>query len=93
MATDTWLGLHSRYLLSSEWKTRKTAVLRRDGYICQACLQNPATQVHHLTYKHWGHEPLFDLVAVCKPCHDKITQLDRNPQAARPDIDFEELTL
>lgn len=78
---------HSNYLRSPEWKARRVAVLRRDGYICQACLQNEASQVHHLTYKHWGHEPLFELVSVCKPCHDQITTLDRSGTASRPDGD------
>ena len=66
------------YLRSYDWKERRGKVLRRDGYMCQSCLNAPATQVHHLTYKHLGNEPLFELVSVCKPCHDKITDMDRN---------------
>ena len=75
--TGAWFCKHNAYLRSPEWAERRQKVLRRD-YICQACLQNPATQAHHLTYDHWGHEPLYDLVAVCKPCHDEITKMDRN---------------
>ena len=81
-----WLNEHNAYLRSHEWKARRGKVLRRDGYMCQACLNNPATQVHHLTYKHWGNEPLFELVAVCKPCHDDITALDRGEKPARPEV-------
>ncbi len=80
-----WFIQHNAYLRSPEWKARRGKVLRRDGYICQACLSNPATQVHHLTYKHWGHEPLFELEAICEPCHDDITAMDRGEKAARPD--------
>ena len=76
--TNEWFKEHSDYLRSYDWKNRRDRVLQRDGYMCQACLNNPATQVHHLTYKHWGNEPLFELVAVCKPCHDKLTDMDRN---------------
>jgi 5-methylcytosine-specific restriction endonuclease McrA len=93
MATEEWLATHRLYTKSPEWQARKASVLRRDGYVCQACGTNPATQVHHLTYRHWGHEPLFDLVAVCKPCHDRITEMDRSPQASRPDVEFEEWAL
>lgn len=69
--------LHGDYLRSPEWRAKRDAVLRRDGYMCQACLQNQAVQVHHKTYRHWGNEPLFDLVAVCEICHDEITKMDR----------------
>lgn len=66
------------YLNSDLWKRKRLAVLKRDNYLCQACLTLPATQVHHLSYRHVFNEPLFDLVSVCNQCHDKITQLDRS---------------
>ena len=84
-----WFKKHTAYLRSPEWAERRANVLRRDGYICQACLQNPANQVHHLSYDHWGHEPLFDLTSVCKPCHNKLTAMDRNRrngQKSEPEI-------
>ena len=73
-----WFDVHGEYTRSHAWKEKRGKVLRRDGYVCQACLNNEAHQVHHLSYKHWGNEPLFELVSVCKPCHDKITDMDRN---------------
>ena len=87
--TKEWYRKHNDYLRSPEWKERRMKVLRRDGYMCQACLQNPATQVHHLSYDHWGHEPLFELTSICKPCHDKITEMDhnrRNGQKSEPEL-------
>ena len=72
-----WFADYSQYLQSPEWKLKRDAVFRRDGYMCQACLSAPAQQAHHLTYDHYGDEPLFDLVAVCIPCHEKITKMDR----------------
>jgi hypothetical protein len=68
---------YEAYLCSPEWRGRRKQVLERDAYLCQACRISRATQVHHLTYKHLGNEPLFDLVAVCVPCHERITELDR----------------
>ena len=58
---------------SPAWAKKRDLVLKRDNYICQACLQEPATMVHHKTYIHFGDEPLFDLESVSDKCHDKLT--------------------
>lgn len=71
-----WFTKYNNYLRSPEWQARRQKVLIRDKYLCQACLEKNATQVHHLSYDHVFNEPLFELVAVCKECHDKLTQLD-----------------
>ena len=76
--TKEWFRKHNDYLRSPEWAERRMNVLRRDGYMCQACLRNPAREVHHLSYLHWGHEPLFELTSVCQQCHDDLTEMDRN---------------
>jgi 5-methylcytosine-specific restriction endonuclease McrA len=67
-----WWERYDKYLASPEWLALRRAVLKRDGHLCQGCLQNAATQVHHLTYERVGDEMLFDLVSVCKACHEKI---------------------
>jgi 5-methylcytosine-specific restriction endonuclease McrA len=75
-----WLAEHDRYLASSAWEVRRAAVLLRDKYRCQARLDNcrdKATQVHHVSYRHWRNEPLFDLISVCWTCHQEITRMDR----------------
>jgi hypothetical protein len=71
-----FLNQHSNYLSSDTWKTKRALVLKRDNYICQSCLQNKATQVHHLDYQYLQNEPLFKLISVCKKCHDTITAMD-----------------
>lgn len=63
---------HEEYLQSERWESKRRRVLERAGHVCQACLTRKATQVHHLTYDHWTNEPLYDLVAVCDPCHRAI---------------------
>lgn len=65
---DEWLKLHTVYLRSSAWKDVRERALRRDSYACQIC-GGGATQVHHLTYKRWRHEQLFDVVSLCEKCH------------------------
>jgi len=68
-----WLeNTHKKYLQSDKWMNKRAKVLARDNYVCQACVTNKASQVHHLNYRNYGDEPLFDLVSVCVPCHNKI---------------------
>ena len=74
--TDWW-DKYDAYLSSEKWKSKRDKVLKRDNYLCQACLENKATEVHHKTYRYVGDEPLFDLVSVCNPCHERITNIDR----------------
>ena len=62
----------------STWKIKRLKALKRDNYLCQSCLVNPATDIHHKTYIHFSNEPLFDLVSVCGPCHAFLTKLDRS---------------
>lgn len=63
---------YNRYLNSDKWKLKREKVFERDKNLCQACLTNKATQVHHLTYQNIYDEPLFELISVCARCHDKI---------------------
>jgi 5-methylcytosine-specific restriction endonuclease McrA len=63
---------YQEYLSSEDWGRRRQAVLERDGGRCQACLKVEATQVHHKTYKHIYNEPLFDLVSICRRCHEML---------------------
>lgn len=60
------------YYLSKEWAEKRNLVLKRDNNICQACLIASATDVHHLTYLHFKNEFLFELISVCKKCHEEI---------------------
>ena len=70
-----WFEGYSEYLKSDKWKIKRAKVLERDNNICKACETNKATQVHHLSYQFVFDEPLFDLIAICTLCHDKIHKL------------------
>ena len=72
-AWDAW---YAEYLQTPEWDERRSKVLRRAGGTCEGCRRNPQdgyrpVNVHHLTYDHAGREFLWELVAVCKDCHDR----------------------
>lgn len=76
-----WFEEYKKYLESPQWKALRLQVLKRDNYLCQACLDAFATQVHHKSYEFvdlQGSEPAFDLVAVCTPCHKKIEQMKKS---------------
>jgi 5-methylcytosine-specific restriction endonuclease McrA len=61
------------FLKSDEWATVRRQVLSRAKLVCEACLSDSATEVHHTGYAHGSLPPLWELRAVCRPCHEKIT--------------------
>lgn len=68
-----WWDMYHRYLRSAIWQVKRQLVLERCGGICESCGQRDAEHVHHLKYPEtFGHEPLWDLRAVCVPCHKII---------------------
>jgi len=77
---SNWFSEHNDYLKSETWQEKREEVLRRDKYLCQACLKRKATEIHHLSYDHWKNEPLYELISVCHECHQAITEIDRKNQ-------------
>jgi 5-methylcytosine-specific restriction endonuclease McrA len=63
---------YDEYLKGLEWTSKREKVFARAGGLCEGCGQRPAEDVHHLTYRHIYNEFLFELVAVCRMCHDRI---------------------
>lgn len=78
-----WWKDYNAYLESSKWKQKRASVLKRAGGRCEACGKNKATEVHHRTYDHLYNEPLFDLFAICRSCHEDITRMDRESRSRR----------
>ncbi|NTT88310.1 HNH endonuclease [Tabrizicola fusiformis] len=62
---------YAAYLRTPEWQVKRLKVLKRANGICEGCLACEATEVHHKTYRHVQNELLFDLVALCRQCHEK----------------------
>jgi len=67
-----WLRCYRAYLASDEWQLRRKLVLLRAQGICEGCRSKPANDVHHHTYAHAGDEFLFELVALCRTCHERF---------------------
>lgn len=61
---------YQRYLASTEWQERRRLALQRDRNVCQGCHRARAVEVHHLTYEHIGKELLYELVSLCRECHE-----------------------
>lgn len=77
---SNWFIDYNKYLDSPQWREKRARVLKRDGGLCQCCLKNMATQVHHKSYEFVdlkGSEPAFDLVAICGPCHEQIEAMKK----------------
>ena len=70
-----WRHVYEIYLASPEWRAKRDAVLRRDHYLCQCCLQRRAVTAHHRLYpspatpEAFVHQPCYQLSAICEPCH------------------------
>lgn len=67
-----WWDQYTAHLASDQWRVTADKVLRRAGYTCEGCMEQRATQVHHLTYDHMGAEFLFELRALCRSCHERL---------------------
>jgi len=64
-----------RYLESSRWRNLACAVRMRAKGKCEICRRADGEECAHLTYERIFHEPIDDLLWVCKKCH---RELDHN---------------
>ena len=67
-----WRDRYERHLRSPAWARKRQLVLDREKGVCQGCRESRAVEVHHLSYQNLGNEPLFELVALCSPCHRNV---------------------
>ncbi len=63
---------YEAYLQTQEWADRRALIFTRSGGVCEGCRQAAAAEVHHLTYEHVGAEFLWELVAICRECHERV---------------------
>jgi len=67
-----WSARHEERLNRQDWHMIRKHVFDRDGYVCQGCLKNEAEVCHHITYDNEGSEFCFELISLCRDCHDRI---------------------
>jgi hypothetical protein len=63
---------YDAYMRSDAWAIRREQVITRAGGICEGCREAEAVQAHHLTYRNFRNEFLWELVAICRNCHDRF---------------------
>jgi 5-methylcytosine-specific restriction endonuclease McrA len=66
---NEWRALYDAYMTSGRWARKRARVLARDGWRCTKCGRRGILQIHHLSYRFFGREPLEDLVTLCEQCH------------------------
>ncbi len=76
---DARRARYHQYLASERWADIRVRVLIRARGICEGCARSPAHDVHHLAYAHIYEEFLFELVALCRPCHERWHKDDARP--------------
>lgn len=84
-------AIRAPYYQSEEWRAVRQRVMQRARNVCEGCCNSPAVEVHHMTYENFGKEFLWELRAVCKPCHERYhaPQKDRDAAIRRGEIPFE----
>lgn len=70
-AREEWKREYHDYLRTPDWAAIRDFVLQRENHLCQGCRRERATQAHHTTYQNVGQEFIFELVALCRPCHER----------------------
>jgi 5-methylcytosine-specific restriction endonuclease McrA len=63
---------YQEYIHSAKWRLKREQKLRQANYVCEHCgisRYSKKLEVHHLTYEHFQHEPLTDLIVLCPDCH------------------------
>ena len=66
------------FYITTKWKRKRAAILRRDKYLCQDCKRygrtREAKEVHHIKFLEDFPELAYDddnLVSLCSACHRK----------------------
>lgn len=62
---------YDAHLRSPVWRDLRNLVIERCNGWCEGCRKSHVDDVHHLTYKHMGDELLYELVGLCRNCHER----------------------
>jgi 5-methylcytosine-specific restriction endonuclease McrA len=69
---EQWRADYEAYLQSQEWADKRELIFKRAKGFCEGCGQAPAREVHHLSYENCFNEFLWELVAICRDCHERV---------------------
>lgn len=65
---------YNAYLKSIQWHSKRELVAKRANHTCEGCgeYQGNNGDVHHLSYNHFKNEFLFELIYLCRQCHERL---------------------
>lgn len=69
---------YKQYLESDEWKVKREERLEKDGHRCVCCNSSDNLNVHHITYDRLKNESIYDLITLCRDCHEKLHKIQRD---------------
>jgi hypothetical protein len=69
-----WRAKYENYIRSDAWLEKRQKRLIMDRFVCQGCVESKATEVHHQSYANLGNELMFEIISLCKKCHEFIHQ-------------------
>ncbi len=65
---------HREYLQTPKWLSKREKVMQRANHCCEGCGEYLEVHghVHHTTYDNFKDEFLFELIYLCKDCHQRV---------------------
>lgn len=63
---------YNEHMRSPEWRKKCALKMAQADGACEGCGEKEPRHVHHRTYENLGDEFLFELVALCLDCHQKL---------------------
>ena len=70
---------YKQYLKTEVWQRKRRAALKAADYRCERCGCPTNLDVHHVSYSNLGHEPMSDLVVLCRACHSSVHKEEAAP--------------
>jgi 5-methylcytosine-specific restriction endonuclease McrA len=61
------------YLSTPWWNFVHDRTIKRARGLCELCGQHEAREAHHTTYERIGEERPDDMMALCRRCHQHVT--------------------
>lgn len=61
-----------KYIHSPLWFVKREEAFAHYGRQCKNCKSTMQLEIHHLSYRHLGHELMKELMVLCRKCHEAV---------------------
>jgi len=72
IGSPEWYRDKQEYLESDKWARTRQTRLDIDSNECVKCGEKNKLEIHHITYKRLFNENIYDLVTLCRSCHQEV---------------------